>query len=269
MVDLFDWHLSVSERLGWFSGNAQWAFKDFGTPLRPENPIPYINQKGLVDRAGIPKDAYYVFKSYWTSDPKFCYIESHTWTDRRGLPGQKRQVCVYSNCDEVKLILNEEAQEMRKRNLNQFPACGLSWDVNFKEGRNQLIAVGYSQGREVTRDSLTVNYTLRKPGAPADLLLSARPLATGNLLIEARVVDDQGQLCSDFNKRVYFDHNGAGRLKTNYGTPTGSDLLEFANGKAAIEYIPEPGGEAVIEARTQDFKGTYLIVSGDLSSNSK
>ncbi|MEM0993999.1 MAG: glycoside hydrolase family 2 TIM barrel-domain containing protein, partial [Bacteroidota bacterium] len=47
IVDLFDWYLGVSETLDNFSGNAQWAFKDFGTPLRPENAIPYINQKGL------------------------------------------------------------------------------------------------------------------------------------------------------------------------------------------------------------------------------
>ncbi|MBN2600961.1 MAG: glycoside hydrolase family 88 protein, partial [Candidatus Marinimicrobia bacterium] len=32
IVDLFDWHLHVSENLDWFTGNAQWAFKDFGTP---------------------------------------------------------------------------------------------------------------------------------------------------------------------------------------------------------------------------------------------
>ena len=42
IVDLFDWHLRISENDTAFVGNAQWAFKDFGTPLRPENPIPYI-----------------------------------------------------------------------------------------------------------------------------------------------------------------------------------------------------------------------------------
>jgi beta-galactosidase len=45
IVNLFDWYLHISEQTDWFTGNAQWAFKDFPTPLRPENPIPYINQK--------------------------------------------------------------------------------------------------------------------------------------------------------------------------------------------------------------------------------
>ena len=66
IVDLFDWHLRISENDDSFVGNIQWAFKDFGTPLRPENAIPYMNQKGLVDRNGNKKDAFYVFKSYWS-----------------------------------------------------------------------------------------------------------------------------------------------------------------------------------------------------------
>ena len=37
IVDLFDWHLRISENDTAFVGNARWAFKDFGTPLRPEN----------------------------------------------------------------------------------------------------------------------------------------------------------------------------------------------------------------------------------------
>jgi len=32
IVDLFDWHLQIMEKLDWLSGVAQWAFEDFGTP---------------------------------------------------------------------------------------------------------------------------------------------------------------------------------------------------------------------------------------------
>lgn len=258
IVDLFDWHLMVSEQLPWFTGNAQWAFKDFGTPLRPENPIPYMNQKGLVDRAGKPKDAYYVFKSYWTTDPKFCYIESPTWVERNGRQSEVRQVCVYSNCEQVRLVLNGNELETKNRNINDFPACGFHWDVNFQEGSNELMAIGYSDGNEATRHVIELNYSTEKFGKPEELVLSADRLANGNYLINARVVDENGQTCLDFNERVYFDHNGAGYLKVNLGIPTGSSVIECANGRAAIEYVPEKDGRAVIEARTQDFKGSYL-----------
>ena len=30
-----------------------------------------MNQKGLVDRANTPKDAFYVFKSYWNKTDPF------------------------------------------------------------------------------------------------------------------------------------------------------------------------------------------------------
>lgn len=114
IVDLFDWYLGITETKDDFSGNAQWAFKDFGTPLRPENAIPYLNQKGLVDRAGKPKDAYYVFKSYWSKEP-FTYIESHTWTERRGLKGKPRNLAVFSNCETVELFQNNKTLGQKNR----------------------------------------------------------------------------------------------------------------------------------------------------------
>ncbi len=260
IVDLFDWHLTVAEQLDWFAGNAQWAFKDFATPLRPENPIPYVNQKGLVDRAGNPKDAYYVFKGRWTTAPKFCYIESHSWTERRGRPGQARRVCVYSNCEEVALCLNGDNLGSKRRNTKDFPACGQYWDLLFREGRNELLAIGYAGGKEVARDAMVTNYSLEKNGTPVELKLTSQQLANGKLLIAARAVDAQGRLCLDYNARVYFAHSGAGQLLQDYGTPTRSRVIEFANGKAAIEFLPAGAGRAVIEARTHDLQGSYLII---------
>ncbi|MGH7456443.1 MAG: DUF4982 domain-containing protein, partial [bacterium] len=247
IVDLFDWHLMIAEQLDWFAGSAQWAFKDFATPLRPENPIPYVNQKGLVDRAGNPKDAYYVFKSRWTNDPKFYYIESHSWTERSGRPGQTRRVRIYSNCEEVAFYLNGESLGSKRRHANEFPAGGQYWDVLFKEGRNDLLAIGLVNGDAVARDSMVVQYSFEKNGTPAALKLSSQPLANGNLLIEARAVDAQGRFCLDFNQRIYFDYSGDGFLLKDYGTPTRSSVIEFANGRAAIEFAPAKNGKAVIE----------------------
>jgi beta-galactosidase len=260
IVDLFDWHLHVSEQLDWVTGNAQWAFKDFGTPLRPENAIPYINQKGLVDRSGKPKDAYYVFKSYWTTDPKFCYIESPTWTERTGNPGEKKQVCVYSNCDKVRLVINGNNLEKREKNIKDFPASGFHWDVVFEEGVNQIIAFGSVDDKIVSSDSLIVKYSTLKSAKPTKIMLSSNQLKSGNFLIEALMVDENNNRCLDYNKRVYFDHNGPGKLVKYFGTPTGSDIIEFASSRAAIEFIPEGIGTAIIEARNQDFKGSYITI---------
>jgi beta-galactosidase len=266
IVDLFDWYLKTSEQSDSLTGTAQWIFKDFGTPLRPENPIPYVNQKGLCDLAGVPKDAYYVFKSYWTQSPQFCYIESHTWTERSGPAGTKRDVKVFSNCGEVELFLNRQSLGRRTKDISKFPASGLLWQVDFAEGSDTILAVGWENGKPVAKDSLVVHYTFRQNGPADDLQLSSSGLPNGNILVTAIAIDKNGQPCLDYNKRIYFSHSGGGHLLTGYGTRTRSNILEMANGKACIELVPDPRKRSIVEVRNQELKGAYIIIGGGNSS---
>src|SRR5262249_16623920 len=80
---LFDWHLKEQDGISKFAGSAQWAFKDFSTPLRPSNPIPRVNQKGLVQRDLTVKEGYFVFQSYWADKP-MVHIYGHSWPIRWG-----------------------------------------------------------------------------------------------------------------------------------------------------------------------------------------
>ncbi|WP_160151567.1 glycoside hydrolase family 2 TIM barrel-domain containing protein [Microbulbifer sp. ALW1] len=257
MVNLFDWHLSVSEGIENFAGNAQWAFKDFGTPLRPENPVPYINQKGLVDRAGNPKDAYYVFASYWADTP-FCWIESHTWSVRFG-PESGRPVKVYCNTDSAELFLNGKSLGKKKRKPGQFPAHGLVWQTPFKEGENALRAVGTNTtGKKVAEDEFALTYHQGEPGKTKKVVLSATRTASGDYLITAEARDKQDRRAIDFSERAYFSVlNGGGELVENQGTYSGSSSIEMANGLATIQF--KPGDRpAVVEFRTQNIKGAYI-----------
>ncbi|MBK7629528.1 MAG: glycoside hydrolase family 88 protein [Ignavibacteriales bacterium] len=263
IVDLFDWHLRYSELSKSFTGNVQWAFKDFGTPLRPENAIPYMNQKGLVDRSGNPKDAFYVFKSYWNTNDPFCYIESKSWTDRSGPQNKSREVNVFSNCDKVELFLNQLLISKKEKDINLYPASGLSWQVNFIEGKNQLVAVGYNNEKKVAIDTLVINYSFKKQEIPQEIKVTGMKMQSGNYLIEAVVVDKNGSRCLDYNKRIYFSVSGSGNLIENMGTPTGSSTIEAANGKVQIEFKPLGFDKATIEVRNQDFKGAYLIINDD------
>ncbi|MEQ8238364.1 MAG: glycoside hydrolase family 2 TIM barrel-domain containing protein [Cyclobacteriaceae bacterium] len=261
IVDLFDWTLKVAETHPDFAGSAQWAFKDFGTPLRPENDIPYLNQKGLVTRDGKPKDAYYVFKSYWAEDP-FAYIESHTWTERSGPEGLARSLNVYSNCEEVRLIANGQDLGLKKKDINSFPASGLVWNYSFNEGLNKLVAIGFIDNNQVTVDSLALNYSFRKSEKPKEILLSSETLPNGHLLITATMVDTKGQRCLDYEERVYFQCLEGGELNINTGTNNGSEVINMANGKAMIELIPDAKADKIVmSVLNQNFKGTYLEVS--------
>ncbi|MFP4844294.1 glycoside hydrolase family 2 protein [Winogradskyella sp. PE311] len=261
IVDLFDWHLRISENDSTFIGNAQWAFKDFGTPLRPENAIPYMNQKGLVDRENNPKDAFYVFKSYWNTSDPFTYIESHTWTERQGPKGLARDISVYSNCPEVELFLNGKSIGTKKRDTKAFPAAGLNWTLNFREGKNELISIGKTTDGDEVKDELKVNYRFTKNGKAKALKLSYEVLENGNYLVTAVAHDSKGLRCLDYENRVYFQCLSGGETYKNLGTPRGSESIEMSNGKASIEVKRESKDKPLkIMVLNQNFKGTYLTI---------
>ncbi len=261
IVDLFDWHLRISENDSAFIGNAQWAFKDFGTPLRPENAIPYMNQKGLVDRDNNPKDAFYVFKSYWNTTDPFTYIESHTWTERQGPKGLARDISVYSNCPEVELFLNGKSLGTKRRDTKAFPAAGLNWSLNFKEGKNTLVSVGKTDDGKEVKDELDVSYRFTKNQKAKGLKLDYKKLENGNYLITATAVDSKGMRCLDYENRVYFQCLSGGETFKSLGTPTGSESIEMANGKASIE-VKRIGTDQPLKMMVlnQSFKGTYLTI---------
>jgi beta-galactosidase len=266
--DLLDWHLTVAPRIPGFTGNAQWAFRDFATPLRPENPIPYVNQKGLVARDGSPKDAWYLFRAHWTTSPRFVYIVSHSWPERFGAPGKPAEVRTYSNCARVELFLDGASQGVRTRDVTSFPAQGLRWQVPLREGENALAArcipgEGNAAAGTMPADSLTVRYTTVKWGTATRIAVATRASDDGALLLDATLVDAQGRTCQDCAQRIYFSHQGAGRMAADLGTPTGSRVIEAANGRATIRVVPPaPGERAMITVRTQDLNGTRILLDG-------
>jgi beta-galactosidase len=262
IVDLFDWYLSVIEGVDDFSGAAQWSIKDFGTPVRPKKPIPYMNQKGLLDRMGQPKDAYFVFKSYWTTDPEFVYIEAPKRDKRYAPDGKKLEFCVYSNCYAGELFVNGKSQGKKIRTYGKFPAHGLQWFTLLELGENKIVAVGYNKdGEVVDRDTSKVSYTNEANKNPFYINLSYETIENGNILVTAIVTDWDGRRCLDFNGDVFFSKlSGKGKLYQNYGSPTRSAVNQFANGKASIEYRPVSGDKAVIGVMGAGTKGEFIEI---------
>jgi len=230
--DLFDWYLKTTESLPWLTGAAQWAFKDFTTPLRVENPVPRVNQKGLLTRDMQIKEGYYVFQSYWAKEP-MLRLYGHDWPVRWGKKGQLRTVRVYSNCSEVELFLNGKSVGKRKRDPQDFPCAGLRWEVPFAEGENALRAVAHSSGR-VLEDEVRFRYETRSWTKPEKLRLSTVTAHDGRTTVEAELVDAAGVRCLLSRAVVRFSVAGDGKLMDNLGTPDGSRVVQLANGRARI-----------------------------------
>lgn len=233
ICNLFDWTLKEQEKMPWLTGTAFWIFKDFATPIRPENPVPYVNQKGVVERDLTPKESYYVFQSYWTTKP-MVHIYGHSWPTRWGKPGEERMVKVYSNCAEVELLLNGKSQGIKKRNTQDFPAAGFHWNVQYAEGENELRAVGKSSGETIT-DTIHQKYVNTPWGAPEKLEVKVVPIDGHSCWIVAQLNDAKGNCCLDAKNRVEFGVTGDARLIENQGTASGSRKVEMGNGLAKIK----------------------------------
>jgi beta-galactosidase len=237
--NLFDWHLKTQEKLDWLTGSAQWIFKDFASPLRGDNDIPRINQKGVVERDLTKKESYFVFQSYWADKP-MAHIYGHTWPVRWGKEGEGRDVHVYSNCDRVELFLNGKSLGTMQRDSQNFPAAGLRWKVVFAPGANRLRAIASKGAVEVT-DEIELTYQTEPWGEPAELHLREKARSQGVVTVEAKLYDGKGILCLDARNDVRFSLAGAGRLIDNLGTSRGSRELQLYNGRAEISVMAEGG----------------------------
>ena len=255
--NLFDWHLKEQEAMPWLAGSAQWIFKDFATPLRPENPIPHVNQKGLVERDLTLKEGYYVFQSYWSESP-MIRLYGHSWRARWGEQDELKLVKVYSNCETAELFLNGVSQGARKRNSQDFPAAGLHWLVKFNPGENRLKAVGHMKTVAV-EDALLLQYRTEKWGAPVRMELREIARDRGHVKVEARLLDGNDTPCLNARDRVWFGLTGDGTLLDNTGTSTGSRSVELYNGRAEIGLLRNEGSSEV-SVRCRSLPTAFLTV---------
>lgn len=245
IIRLFDWHLKEQETMPWLTGSLFWTFKDFSTPLRPQNPIPYVNQKGVVQRDGTPKESYYVFQSYWSREP-MLHIYGHTWPVRWGKPDEPKEVLVYSNCPEVELFVNGTSQGRKRRNSQDFPAAGLHWDVRLKEGNNRMEAIGYN-GKLRLSDKIEQEYQTQSWDTPAEIRLTQTALDSETILVQAELVDKNGVRCLDAGNFIEFGCTDRKALVQNQGTAQGSHRIQAANGLASI-CVNKVNGPCVVSA---------------------
>jgi len=245
--NLFDWHLKTQEKLDWLTGSAQWIFKDFASPLRGDNAIPRVNQKGVVERDLTLKESYFVFQSFWAKKP-MAHIYGHSWPIRWGKSGESRTVRVYSNCERAELFLNGISLGLRHRDSQDFPAAGLRWETAFQSGINHL-RVEARMGAVSVSDEVSFHYQTEPWGKPAELRLFEKVRKGNMVTVEAKIFDKQGVLCLDAANMIRFSLSGEGRLIDNMGTAKASREVQLANGCAEISRLAT--GPCTITATTE------------------
>ncbi len=204
-----------------------------GYPVFPCNSSAF----GMVDLCGFPKDVYYFYKSQWTDEPVLHLLPHWNWQQ-----GDSIDVVAYTNCDEVKLFLNDRflgAQAFANTAMNyrtlqwdsvvclgQGPKLSLSWKVLFEPGA--LVAEGWKDGRRIVTD------VVRTAGAARQIALSAdRPVvrADGKDLsfITVEIKDAQGTRVPTADPLLFFSLTGEGRIA---GVANGNPIsLEPSQGR--------------------------------------
>ncbi|HET9711700.1 MAG TPA: glycoside hydrolase family 2 TIM barrel-domain containing protein [Pyrinomonadaceae bacterium] len=255
ICNLFDWHLKEQETMPELAGTAQWIFKDFATTLRPGNPVPRVNQKGLVERDFTLKEGYFVFQSYWAEQP-MVHIYGHSWPVRWGDHDEAKLVKVYSNCSAVELFVNGESVGVKQREARNFPAAGLRWLVKFKEGENVVRAVAR---REKISDEIKFVYQVQKWDKPAKLVLEELRAEDDISMVQVTALDAKDVLCLDARNVVRFALAGDGRLIDNLGTSITSRKVELYNGRALISVTRK--GKSVVSVSSDGLPTAFLDIS--------
>jgi beta-galactosidase len=102
--DIPDKEFDLMQKDKFVAGEFVWTGFDYlgePTPFDKEARSSYF---GIVDLCGIPKDRYYLYRSYWRPEVTTVHILPHwNWPDRIG---KEVPVYVYSNGDTVELFLN-------------------------------------------------------------------------------------------------------------------------------------------------------------------
>ncbi len=166
-----------------------------------------ISSFGIVDLVGIPKDRFYLYRSYWAPQKKTVHILPHrNWPERAG---KNMPVYVYTGGDSAELFLNGKSLGRRTKNP---PAevvrdrYALRWlDVPYEPG--ELKAVAYRNGHPLG------SAIMRTGGEPAKLSLTPdRTSLTADgddlfyVLVEA--LDKDGNLCPLAMNDVRFSLDG-------------------------------------------------------------
>ena len=86
---------------------------------------------GIVDLAGFPKDAFYLYQSEWTKKPVLHLFPHWNWKQ-----GDTVDVWSYTNCEEVELVLNGVSMGAQKKTEDKLH---LVWRLPYTPGTLEAI----------------------------------------------------------------------------------------------------------------------------------
>lgn len=116
-------------------GKFVWCMFDFPSAGRKEGDTIGINDKGLCTRSRIPKDAYWFYRSVWSSE-KMCHITDKRFEIRSELVPI---VKAYSNADTAELFLNGKSLGSGSHHDSRLDTVFVWNNIRLQKGKNELL----------------------------------------------------------------------------------------------------------------------------------
>jgi len=185
------------------------------------NPLswPAVNSEfGIVDLCGFPKDIFYYLKSWWGTKPVIHIMPHWNW---KGREGKNVKVIIYSNAEEVELVLKNKSVGKKKMEKNGH----LEWNVAYQPGT--LVANGFTNGK------LIVSEQIETTGDPAKVNLVSDRLelnADGEdvAVITVQMKDKKNRIIPTANNEITFILSGPGKIiGVGNGDPASHDPEQF------------------------------------------
>lgn len=225
-------------------------------------PTPYVwpsrsSYFGIVDLAGFPKDAFYMYQSEWTTTPVLHVFPHWNW-------GRGKIVDVwayYNQADEVELFLNGESQGVRQKENDDLHVM---WRIQYIPG--VLKAISRKDGKEVLAREI------RTADQPVRILLEAdraQLKADGKDLsfVTIKVLDKNGFVVPTASNSITLEVEGKGSLiATDNGDPTSHESFQsksrkLFNGLAlAIIKTDKAGGKVTVRAKAEGLESAEIIL---------
>lgn len=224
------------------AGVIYWTGFDYRGEATPFGYPAISSQFGILDTCGFPKDGFYYLKAWWGTEPVLHVLPHWNWPGREG---QAIDVTVFSNCDEVELLLNGQSLGRQSMEVNKH----LEWKITYTPGT--LKAIGYKAGTaametrvETTGPAKALQLTPDRITIQAD----GRDVS----VISVSTLDAQGRPVPTQNSLVHFEIEGPGKIiGVGNGDPS---CLE------ADTYVSENASTAVSQWKRSTFNGLAQVI---------
>ena len=184
----------VIKKHDYLSGMFIWTGFDYlgePTPYQWPSRSSYF---GIIDLAGFPKDAFYMYQSEWTEEPVLHIFPHWNWSQ-----DQEVDVWAYTNFDEVELFLNGQSLGTKSKEGENLH---LQWGVDFEKGELKAI------GRKADGMSKEVVIRTSAEASKIELIPDRSILAADGsdlCFVTVNIRDEEGNLVPKADNLLHFE----------------------------------------------------------------